>query len=92
MDNLAPTPSALYIKGSTVVLAMNGTGLPAIGELGNVATSQAQGIDPSLIIDKLTITIDGVATQAINIMTVSNGYIIELADVPPVGSAVTLSY
>jgi len=92
MDNLAPTPSALYIKGSTVVLAMNGTGLPLIGELGNVATSQAQGIDPSLIIDKLTIRVDGVVTQVLSIATVSNGYIIELADVPPVGSEVILSY
>ncbi|WP_353427884.1 hypothetical protein NHB34_01870 [Polynucleobacter sp. MWH-UH19D] len=89
-DNLAPTPSTLYVAQSSVYLAMNGTGTG--NGIGNTASHQWQGVVDSKLLSSFTATVNGSQVQILNIESGWNGYEIDLASPVGVGQTVTITY
>ena len=90
-DNLAPTPSTLYVAQNSVFLAMNGTG-SGNNQGGNTASHQWQGVVDSKLLADFTATVNGTQVQILNIQSQWNGYELDLASPVGAGQTVTLTY
>ena len=89
-DNLAPTPSTLYVAQNSVFLAMNGTGTS--NNNGNTANAHWQGVTDSKLLADFTATVNGTAVQITGISSDWNGYEVDLASPVAQGQTVTLTY
>lgn len=92
-DNLAPTPSTLYVAKNSVFLAMNGSGINNGGDNpGNTASHEWQGVIDSKLLANFTATVNGNQVQILNIESTWNGYTLDLASPVGLGQTVTLTY